>query len=843
MDWHRRRWLKILGILVVAILLAAIAASLILGRVFRNHLAEAIDKEIGAKLETSIVLYRPPWGLILYHPRITLPAPDGEPVEIFSADRVVLRLVKKPSEHEPLLIRSLSLRRPVVRLVKTPQGWLFRTATAAANASKRDEEELRASKSEAQRASDLFRLDDFSMSDARLVYRTQSDPSEQTLLNGLSAAIRPAGASKSAYACRVWGAGPTQLNTSAAIDIDDRSANIQELRWEFDLAQATQLSISGKTGNRASGRIGGNLRIEVRGEIGLADRSHDDLEGTFELKDGSAELPAWKLGVEKAAFKVRVQAKVGATTPGAGNSVASLTIQSASAVAAGLTTNLTGGVLSIGDDGHWRLDGLLGSILADRASRLESYDGKYGLLATLMERAQARGKAEFTAAASGPLRAIRTEEDLKDFHWQLIAYPRSVAFKTPKFALPLDHVGGGGTVELRDGVVDLKNLTANYGSDQYVLDRARLILFDPARGIHLADLKERVKFEEINGGILYHQPGPAYPGGFGKVMAQLHPAGAFAVDGSDYTYQSLRNEGFKSPADYHFHVSTEKGTFYLSNFQIPLTEVRGESTIAPARIDIPQISANVLGGTVVAKGTVNPKKPMQHDGSLSIADLDLEKLGKQLKLHAAKHGKMNGLAYANVSIQSAPIDSATQPVAAALRRLTADGEFEVIQADFYPIPVLEDVVPVVRRGEAKTVGDAAGIFSIANETITLKNVAVNSPALGLQSSGTIGFDKSLNLEAVATPLGDWGDKLKQSNIPIISDVAGDIVSGVQKLVNGFQGALLYKIEVTGTTDHPLVKTVPAPAITDSVALLFGKMVQPNGKPHRLLEAVNEQAKK
>jgi hypothetical protein len=204
---------------------------------------------------------------------------------------------------------------------------------------------------------------------------------------------------------------------------------------------------------------------------------------------------------------------------------------------------------------------------------------------------------------------------------------------------------------------------------------------------------------------------------------------------------------------------------------------------------------------------------------------------------------MNGLAYANATIQSAPIDSATQPAATALQRLTADGEFEILQADFYPIPVLEDVVPTVRRGDAKTVGDAAGVFSIANETITLKNVAVNSPAIGLQGSGTIGFDKSLNLQAVATPLGDWGEKLKQSNIPIISDVAGDIIGGVQKLVNGFQGALLYRIEVAGTTDHPVVNTVPAPAITDSVALLFGKMIQPDGKPHRLLQAVNEQAKK
>ncbi len=209
MDWHRRRWLKVLAFAAVAFLLAATTASLILGRVFCHQLADTIDKKIGAKLETSLALYRPPWGVILYHPRISLPGPGGAPVELFSAGRVELRFAKKPREHEPMLIRSLWLRKPVVRLVKTPQGWLFRTATAAANARKSDEEDLKTRKTVDRRASDAFRLDDFSMSDARLIYddRTQNNPSEQTLLNGLSAAIHPAGASKSAYACRIWATG------------------------------------------------------------------------------------------------------------------------------------------------------------------------------------------------------------------------------------------------------------------------------------------------------------------------------------------------------------------------------------------------------------------------------------------------------------------------------------------------------------------------------------------------------------------------------------------------------------------------------------------------------------
>lgn len=843
----RHRWLKILAIAVVAILVATLATCLMVGRIFRNHLAEAIDKGMGAKLETSAVLYRPPFGLILYHPRITLPAPAGGPVEIFGADRVVLRLVKLPHEHEPLLIRSLSLRKPVAHVVRTQEGWLFRTTTAAANSAKSDAKELKASPNKKHRASDAFRLDDFSMSDARLVYddRTQGEPSEQTVLSGLSAAIHPAGASKSAYACRLWGVGPTQLKTSVAIDIDDRTADVEELRWEFDLGKATQLSISQNKVASASGQIDGNLRLEARGHLGAGDRSHDVFEGTLELKNGKANLPAWKLDLDQAAFQVHVQAKTPDNNSSAGKTLASLTIQSASALSAGLTMKLAGGVFSIGNDRRWKLDDLLGFIDAgaDNTAKNKAAEPANGSLAAFLKRTDAHGHVDFTAAASGPLKAPRSENDFKDFHWQMIAFPRGVAIRSPKFALPFEHVGGGGTITLRDGVVELKNLTGNYGPDQYLLDNARLLLFDPAQDLHLVKLKERVRFQEINGAMIFKQPGPAYPGGFGKVVSQLRPAGTFFVGGSQYTFHPRRSGAPRLPWDYDFHVSTSGGIFNLSARPIPLTDIHGQATITPAEIAITQFGADVLGGNIVIKGKIAPKKPTTYDGKISITDIDLAKLASQLKLPEPKHGKINGDGYANITIASAPIGSSTQSNATALQRLTADGEVEILQADFYPIPVLEDVVPVVRRNEAKTVGDAAGVFNVANETITLKDFAVNSPAMGLQGSGTIGFDKSLDLQAVATPLGDWGDKLKQSHIPIISEVAGDIVGAVQKLVNAAQSTLLYKIHVTGTTDHPDVQTVPAPAITDSVALLFGKMLQPDGKPHGLLEAVREQGKK
>ena len=118
--------------------------------------------------------------------------------------------------------------------------------------------------------------------------------------------------------------------------------------------------------------------------------------------------------------------------------------------------------------------------------------------------------------------------------------------------------------------------------------------------------------------------------------------------------------------------------------------------------------------------------------------------------------------------------------------------------------------------------------------ILLRSAAVSSPALGVQGSGTIGRDKRLDLDVVAAPLGDWRDKLKQTNVPLLNDVAGEVAGAVQKLVNTATSQLLYEFRITGTTSHPQVTPVPVPALSDAVALLFGRMMRGEGK---LLESV------
>jgi hypothetical protein len=171
--------------------------------------------------------------------------------------------------------------------------------------------------------------------------------------------------------------------------------------------------------------------------------------------------------------------------------------------------------------------------------------------------------------------------------------------------------------------------------------------------------------------------------------------------------------------------------------------------------------------------------------------------------------------------------------------LIGRGEFEVIQGDLWTLPVLGQVVSQAKtKGNGLTLGEAAGVFRIAERRVHIENAAVTSPALGLIGSGTVGFDKSLDLRIVAAPLGDWRDHVKRTKIPLVSDAAGELVGGVQRVLSAATSTLLYQFRVTGKVGHPDVQAVPAPVLTDPAALLLGRMV--HEKPDRkLIDAVRD----
>ena len=67
-------------------------------------------------------------------------------------------------------------------------------------------------------------------------------------------------------------------------------------------------------------------------------------------------------------------------------------------------------------------------------------------------------------------------------------------------------------------------------------------------------------------------------------------------------------------------------------------------------------------------------------------------------------------------------------------------------------------------------------------------------------------------------------------------MGGEIVGGMQKLLNSATGTFLYQFRVDGKIGEPKVQAVPAPVLTDPAALLFGRMLDEQRK-QRLIDSV------
>jgi hypothetical protein len=152
------------------------------------------------------------------------------------------------------------------------------------------------------------------------------------------------------------------------------------------------------------------------------------------------------------------------------------------------------------------------------------------------------------------------------------------------------------------------------------------------------------------------------------------------------------------------------------------------------------------------------------------------------------------------------------------------------------VPVLKNLAQNVKdQKDGPGTGDAAARFTIGDGKIQLSDAAVNASVLGFQGGGTVGMDGALALDVVAAPLADWRDKLKQTRVPIVSDVASELAGAVQKLLNTATGTLLYQFRVEGTVQDVKVTTVPAPVLTDTAAFVFGRMLAPPKKDQRPLD--------
>ncbi len=217
---------------------------------------------------------------------------------------------------------------------------------------------------------------------------------------------------------------------------------------------------------------------------------------------------------------------------------------------------------------------------------------------------------------------------------------------------------------------------------------------------------------------------------------------------------------------------------------------------------------------------------MKSELALELKDLDLRRLSRHVAEHGGRDLNLAGLGRLDVKLTGqmpGGLDS-------LLEEWAGNGSFEINNARLYELRAITAIVGALRLGQnSGQFRQAAGVFTVGQRKVTFSRLAASSSSLGLQGSGTIGFDGEVDVTLVAALLDDWRGKLKNSGLPIIGAVLGEVAGGVQKLINSASANLLSQFRIRGPIGNPQVSAEPTPLLTESAAKLFGKMLEGGGR--------------
>lgn len=617
--------------------------------------------------------------------------------------------------------------------------------------------------------------------------------------------------SRSVYACDLHlDDGPAaRAETSGTIDVDRHIVVARKAELTGNIGTLlSQLPMS----DRARARVmefapNGNIVASGWAQIPWQDVKHSTYQFNIDLTEGSARVKDVRRSFDRGKGHLLLQS-------GAEGGPFEAALDQFEIAAGTAQIRVGGGKLTIWPARQqWQLAEVVGSVVMGRELPVSLERSGW-----FFEQADFHGPVEFTAAAKGPTH-LTPGNPLESIEHTVLVYPHGLRLKPSNFSEPIENVVGG-PIAFRGGAVTFQNLSGTCGGDKLLLRGARLTLWDSRRKIKLDDLRTQIKFEELAGAVILNRPVTPYPGALGKTIAQLRPAGSFVIGGGSW-YAINRppkdDPGLKLKPDYFFHLIGDGGSFIVSKYNVPLEDIHGEATITPINVDITHFDAKSLGGTALATGMITPGKPFLYDGQVEVRDIEMRQLTALLDLQEPARSRLSGIGYCAAHVSGAGPGGPLKPS----DTFHADGEAQLIHGDFSSVPPVGVVASQVKQNQEMGTGDAAAVFHIANRTIDLPRAAVSAPLIGLQGQGTIGFDRSIYLTVMAAPLGDWRDQMRQAKIPIV----GDVLGAVQQLLNGVQGALLYQFRITGTVDHPIKSFIPAPIITDPVALLFGQMLR------------------
>jgi hypothetical protein len=541
--------------------------------------------------------------------------------------------------------------------------------------------------------------------------------------------------------------------------------------------------------------------------------------------DGSASASAKDPGANSANVTIQLQ-NASAKLPGSSDAISNLNLTAVIAVdAKEISAKLSGLSAQDGNAKFSMNDGAIFDI--DRPAghwKASKFDGSIELVDPAALPANSHvflgdwhpaGRIDFTSTGDGP---IGKNALWADSQIEILAYPRKFSIQPPGFPLAISQIEGG-PLRITGDVLAVKDLNASYGPDQLQMKTGRLAI--PPLGFH------RMEWTEINASVIMADAATPYPKLLQHVFDAARPTGEYFTAGK-ITVEPFDRHGAKF--DYDFLISSDQATLSLVPWNIQLTQVKADTELFPDHLQVKKLEAAGLGGTISGSGTMATRAPNLFSGTVFGDRLSLAMIGSLPVFASSTPKTLNGLESVQANFSGS--DSVGDKSAADL--FEAEGQVEVFDGRFWDVPVFAGMVNKTKVGrDALTVAEGAALFRIEHRQVELQNAAVNAPLLGMNGLGTIGFDGRLDLDVVAAPLADWRDQAKKSGIPVVSDVAGDILGALQKVVNTATGTLLYEFHVTGTASQPVIDAIPAPILTKTAAMVFHRMLNEPDKSRPL----------
>jgi hypothetical protein len=795
---NRRRWWVALIILLVLGALAGgeWAAS----TTIRSKLEALVSRKLDARLTIGRLLYVPPYGAWAWDMHLVR---DGR--DLISANRVKLDLAGAPWGKGPIIFSRLAIDRPMLNV--RPGAFVGLTREEARSQAPR-------------KLSELLRLDHVRLSDARLEYVSAAHLDVPCVWDGLSLDMDLSQQSPAKYQFHFTSQAGSSADADAAgtIDVDTLQLDLPNVavdaRIEPDPSQSPLPAIAQALLKKYDAR--GLVSLSGSASVPLRDPTSGSITAAVALSDASLSIPTrgkpflvkgarGRISIDKQPDGL-IHARLAAVQLASDDN--SMQIDQGRVTVD--PTKKTWAVMDVKGKAQFNPPSMA-------PPRPAIYDGAEPVLppprdSNAFQRLAVGGRFEFTATASGPL-DIRGKNPWQAIKHEIIAYPRDASFQPKNFYHRIDHINGG-EIRLVNGVIIFQELNGDYGGDNLRLRAARL----PVEG-----LPKVQHWQEISGVATFHPPIWKYTPRLDRVLEALNPAGPFVVAGSwtnDRTGKFVKR-------DYDLIVSSDTGSFTIGPRQVAFSNITGDATVVPAGIDMHNVKAGVLGGMIEVSGhwlsgkRYDPSSPSRYEADVTVRAADLSRLEHRFAPNSAH--PMTGLVYADGTISGATARPWSRQ--RKLATLNGDGQVEIVNGDLFQVPGLQQIASTIGLKDGATMSDAAAMFTIDNGLVTLKNGAISSPMLGLQGGGTIDLvENKLDLQVVAAPLADWRANLKAMKVPVLSDVVAEVAGAVQKLLNSATGTLLYAFRIDGPANEAKVQTIPAPAISDAMAFVFGKML-------------------